>query len=124
MRLSKLVAPISETFASEENVRADEEYFAKYFQYRVPRKQKKGGEEEFEDEEAGMDAYADKIFEQQLQDNGDFDDDDDDFLEDDDFEGEDEDAEGGFEEEGEENFDDLLENMGEGEGEDDFEEEF
>jgi len=122
MRLSKLVAPISETFASEENVRADEEYFAKYFQYRVPRKQKKGGEEEYEDDEAGMDAYADKIFEQQLQDNGDFDDDDDDLLDDDDFEGEDEDGEGGFEEEGEENFDDLLENMGE--GEDDFEEEF
>jgi len=40
-----------------------------------------------------------------------------------DFEGEDdEEGAGGFEEEGEENFDDLLENMGD--GEDDFEEEF
>ena len=64
-------------------MRADEEYFAKYFQYRVPRKQKKGGEGDFEDEEAEMDAYADEIFEKQLQD-GDIDDDDEeDFLDDD-----------------------------------------
>ena len=64
-------------------MRADEEYFAKYFQYRVPRKQKKLGGGDFEDEEAEMDAYADKIFEQQLQENDEDFDDDDDLLDDD-----------------------------------------
>lgn len=50
---------------SGEDIRADEEYFVKYFQNRVPR-QKKGVSDL--GEEAEMDAYADKIFEQQLRD--------------------------------------------------------